>query len=117
MIKILVDKPSAGSDRGHICTNCIASVRRSGPGWEEYRCSRFQTIDRQVTDCSYYKSRETSLSYSDAPGAMLNTSMYFMEYDGRFFFLRKSQFDVFRDVYSDSDKCELLKKWGIFKDE
>lgn len=117
MLKIVVNKPSAGGERGHLCATCKYSDRVSGPGWERNRCTSFGEITRQVTDCSCYKAQDECRTVQDAPNAILNAAKYFVEYNGEFFCLSYSQFDAFDGTYDDEKREKMMRKWGFLRDE
>ena len=117
MIKIIVDKPASGGDKGHLCKTCKLSTTASGPGWEIYNCASFGKIQRQVTDCSRYVAIDGGASKYDAPAKIVNLALTMITYEDAVAWLTKERLDVWEDTYDDEKRIKLLERWGFLKNE
>lgn len=118
MLKIIVDKPSAGGDRGHLCESCKSGYYTAGNGWESYRCAAFdKSIDRIVTTCSEYNSKKAGGNAYDAPIKLLNLAWSRVVYDGHSFFLDRDRFEVWQNVYDHDKRLSLIEKWGFARND
>lgn len=110
-LRIIVDKPSDGGVRGHLCNSCLSSSHITGPGgYEKWYCNTLSTyMTHEVNNCNMFRSKEEKY---EAPKDILNIALTLTKHDDLIMWLNNNQVTQWSNVYESEERDLLLSKWG-----
>ena len=108
-LRIIIDKPSGGGDKGHLCIRCKHSDHITGPGgFEKYTCGAGHKVIQEITQCTNYLDKEV---HYQAPKDILNLALFAVKYMNGYVWLTSDQEEDYN--YADhEDREDMLRKWG-----